>query len=89
MMTQPPEKENQRRKSPRNQLWIPLQVGCFTLFVAGFALIGGLLLDFRLETFPRWTLILVLGSAPITLFTVFWIVRRSLKKMRGQEDSDE
>lgn len=89
MMTQPPDKNKQYLESAVKQIKTTLQVGCLTFFVAGLALIGGLWLDVRLETFPRWTLILVLGSAPITLFGVFWMVRRSLKRSGEDRDSDE
>lgn len=89
MMTQPPEKENQRGKSTRPQVWIPLQVGCLTFLVAGLTLVVGLWLDARLGSFPRWTLILVLGSAPISLFGVFWMVRWSLKRSQEDRDTDE
>ena len=63
---------------------VTLSAGCLTFLVAGFALGGGLLLDARLETFPRWTLILLGGSAPITLGGVYWIVRRTLLRMKGE-----
>ena len=89
MTTQPPEIDNKSKQSNRNPMLLSLQVGCLTFLVAGLTLVGGLWLDVRLETFPRWTLILVLGSAPITLFGVFWTVRRSLKKPGGGQDTDE
>ena len=62
---------------------VTFSAGCLTFLVAGLALGGGLLLDARLETFPRWTLILLAGSAPLTLGGVYLIVRRTLK--RGKE----
>jgi hypothetical protein len=89
MSTQPPEKDNQLLESAKKQMWTSLQVGCLTFLVAGLALVGGLWLDVRLGTFPRWTLILVLGSAPFALAGVFWMVRRSLKGSRGDRDTSD
>jgi F0F1-type ATP synthase assembly protein I len=62
--------------------WIPLQAGCLTFALAVVAILVGLWLDARLGTAPRWTLILLIGSAPFALAGVFLIVRRALRKMR-------
>ena len=63
---------------------VTLGAGCLTFLVAGAALGLGLLVDTRMETFPRWTLILLAGSAPFTLGGVYLIVRRTLKRMKGK-----
>lgn len=89
MTTQLPEKDNAKTKSIRSQVWMPLRVGCLTFLVAGLALVGGLWLDVRLETFPRWTLILVLGSAPLTLVGVFIMVRHALEKSQDEQEAGE
>ena len=70
---------------------VTFSAGCLTFLVAGLALGGGLLLAARLETFPRWTLILLAGSAPLTLGGVYLIVRRTLKRMKdeGERGSEE
>ncbi len=57
--------------------------GCLTFIMAGMALGGGLLLDTSMETFPRWTLIFLAGSAPFTLGGVYWIVKRTLRRMKS------
>ena len=54
--------------------------GCLTLIVAGLALAGGLWLDARLGTAPRWTLILLIGSIPLAFGSVFWLVKRELSR---------
>jgi hypothetical protein len=87
MTTQPPEKKKDSLGSAGRQIKTSLQVGCLTFLIAGIALAVGLWLDSRLGTFPRWTLILVLGSAPFALFGVFWMVRRSLRN--ADEELDE
>jgi len=77
-------------KSPSSSLsvkrmaLVALGAGCLTFLIAGAALGLGFLLDTRMETFPRWTLILLAGSAPFTLGGVYLIVRRTLKRMKGE-----
>ena len=86
---QPPEKDISFINATGKHILTSLKVGCLTFFVAGLALMGGLWLDIRLETFPRWTLILVLGSAPFTVIGVFWMVKRSLNKLGEESDISE
>jgi F0F1-type ATP synthase assembly protein I len=66
--------------------WIPLQAGCLTFALAVVAILVGLWLDARLGTTPRWTLILLIGSAPIALGGVYLIVRRSLRKNANRDE---
>lgn len=66
---------------------VSLGAGCLTFVVASLALGGGVLLDMRLGTFPRWTLILLGASAPFTLAGVYLIVRRVLRRSKGEEES--
>jgi len=68
----------------KRMAWVTLSAGCLTFIVAGLALGVGFVLDSRLETFPRWTLILLAASAPFTLGGVYLIVRRTLKRMKGE-----
>ena len=63
--------------------WIPLQAGCLTFGLAMIAILVGLWLDVRLGTTPRWTLVLLIGSAPFALGGVYFIVRRSLRGMNS------
>jgi F0F1-type ATP synthase assembly protein I len=50
------------------------------------AILVGLWLDLRLGTAPRWTLILLIGSAPFVLGGVYFIVRRSLRRMQAEQE---
>lgn len=50
------------------------QVGCLTLGIVTVALGVGLWLDSRLATRPMFTLILVLGSVPVTVYLMVRIV---------------
>jgi F0F1-type ATP synthase assembly protein I len=51
------------------------QVGCITIIIVGLALGAGLLLDRFLGTEPIFTILLMVGSVPVTLYI---IVRVSL-----------
>ena len=51
------------------------QVGCLTVIIIGLALGAGLLLDRFLGTRPIFTILLLVGSVPISLYI---IVRISL-----------
>ena len=74
----------------RRSAFVGLQAGCLTFFVAGTAIIVGWLLDSRMDTFPRWTLILLIGTAPLTLAGVYLMVRRAIKgKARVSKGEDE
>jgi hypothetical protein len=64
---------------------IPLQAGCLTFAVALGAILLGLWLDTRLGTTPRWTLIMLIGSAPFALGGVFLLTRRALRKLKGEQ----
>lgn len=76
-------------KNILRNLLISASAGCLTIIVAGAALIAGLLIDARLGTAPRWTLILLIGSAPFTLGGVYLIVRRALKQRREEMERVE
>jgi hypothetical protein len=68
---------------------IPLQAGCLTFALASVAILVGLWLDLRLGTAPRWTLILLIGSAPVALGGVYFIARRSLRRLKTDMKGNE
>jgi hypothetical protein len=76
-------------RSSMQVAWIPLQAGCLTFSLAVVAILVGLWLDARLGTAPRWTLILLIGSAPFALGGVYLIVRRALRRLRADTDPIE
>lgn len=84
MNEQDPKSGQSYTKNIARNLLVSASAGCLTVFVAGAALIAGLWIDARLGTAPRWTLILLIGSAPFTLGGVYLIVRRALKKNREE-----
>ncbi len=68
---------------------LSFQVGCLTVGVAGLALAAGLWLDAQFGTVPRWTLILVLGSVPISMGAIFFLARRVIRSRKGGTSSPE
>jgi hypothetical protein len=86
------QKLNEKPLSARSSMqlaWIPLQAGCLTFVLAVVAILIGLWLDARLGTAPRWTLILLIGSAPFAMGGVYLIVRRALRRLRADTDPIE
>ena len=77
------------RRNPSRAPLVPLQSGCLTFAMATIAILAGLWLDLRLETFPRWTLILLVGSAPIALVCVYLVVRRTLRGVQAETNASE
>lgn len=57
------------------------QVGCLTLAFILAALVVGLWLDARFDTRPLITIILMIGSVPVTLVAMFWVVRSATARM--------
>lgn len=56
------------------------EVGCLTLLIVFVALFVGLGLDRLLGTKPAFTIVLLLGSAPIALALTFWVAMRAVKR---------
>ena len=61
------------------------QVGCATLLIVFLALFAGIGLDKLLGTKPLFTIILILGSAPLSLFLTFKLAMRAVKSIAPQE----
>jgi hypothetical protein len=61
------------------------QVGCLTLVIVLAALFGGLWLDGQLGTKPYITIALVIGSVPVTLVVMFWIVRKATARLQASQ----
>lgn len=58
------------------------QVGCVTLIIIFAALLGGLWLDNLLGSKPLLTIVLLLSSAPLSLFLTFWLATRAVNKIK-------
>jgi len=65
------------------------QVGFLTMLIILAAIGIGLFLDRRFETLPWITLILVLGSIPVSLYITVRTVKRALNRQAENPESDE
>jgi F0F1-type ATP synthase assembly protein I len=61
------------------------QVGCATLFIVFLSLFVGIGLDKLLGTKPVFTLILILGSAPLSLYLTYHLAMRAVKSINPKE----
>lgn len=64
------------------------QVGCLTLVIIFVALFAGLWLDGRMDSKPMFTIILLIGSAPVTLFLMFRVVKTATKRIKPIENKE-
>jgi F0F1-type ATP synthase assembly protein I len=58
------------------------QVGCLTLVIVVAALFGGLWLDRALQTRPLFTIVLVIGSMPVSLFIMYRVAMSAVARIR-------
>jgi MFS-type transporter involved in bile tolerance (Atg22 family) len=65
------------------------QVGCLTLVIILAAVFGGLWLDSRFDTKPIITIILVIGSVPVTMYMLIQLVRRTTLGESPQPNTDQ
>jgi len=63
------------------------QVGCLTLVIIFVALFAGLWLDSYLDTKPLFTIVLLIGSVPVTLFLMFRVVRAATSRIKPIQNS--
>jgi len=89
---------NQNDSSKHNQIVSQLsftlalvigQAGCVTLVIVILAVLAGLWLDKALGTRPTFTLILILGSIPVSLFTLVKVLKTALPKMEATTRESE
>ena len=97
-----PEKSNAPKAAPPVYKFAVVggEVGCITLLIVIAAIFGGLWLDRIFDTKPLFTMMFVLGSAPLALVVTFWLAKRAVdnspKQIAGgkkttwkEEDSGE
>jgi len=72
------------------QYWLNLtlagvagQVGCLTLVIVLGAVLGGLWLDSYYHTRPLFTLIFLIASIPVSLVSMFYVVRLATSKIKA------
>ncbi|MCP4286629.1 MAG: AtpZ/AtpI family protein, partial [Gammaproteobacteria bacterium] len=61
------------------------QVGCLTLVIIFVSLFGGLWLDNTFDTRPIFTILLLVGSVPVTIIAMFWVVRKATSHIKSAE----
>ena len=81
MSQQPNKKDLKPKFAPFNLSVLALggQVGCSTLIIVILAVFGGIWLDRFLDTKPVFTILFILGSAPLALGLTYWLALRTLQ----------
>lgn len=64
------------------------QVGCLTLAIIFVALFLGLWIDRSLDTRPLFTILLLIGSVPVTLFLMFRVVNAATSRIKPVQTQD-
>ena len=62
------------------------QVGCATVIVIAAALGAGFLLDRYLDTRPIFTIIFLIGSVPVTLYTIVRVTMTAVNRTQRRLD---
>jgi len=60
------------------------QVGCLTPLILLGALFLGLWLDRQFETKPLFTILFIVGSAPVSVFVLYRIVRAATARLKTE-----
>ena len=80
---------NSSTKSFTRMLLVSLGSGLLTLVVAGLAAYIGFTIDRRAGEDLRWTLILLIGSMPISLVGAYLISRSAVRKLKAEQAAQE
>jgi len=90
-MSQPEKKEKDRLQYAMNLTLASIagQVGCLTLAIIFLALFAGLWLDRYFDTKPLFTIVLLIGSVPVTLFLMFRLVRAATSRIKPVQDLEK
>lgn len=76
---------NSSSKSISRMFLVSLGSGCLTFVIAGLAAFAGFMIDRSAGTDLRWTLILLIGSMPISLGGAYLISRGAVRKLRAEQ----
>ncbi len=80
-MQEPNRNSKPRALSDAQVAGLFAQSGCLVFGVVLGAVLGGIVMDRLWNTRPLFTILLVLGSAPITLFFLYRFAMRTLAKV--------
>ena len=82
-VTQKTNPDRNPRISPETQIaGLMAQSGCLVVAMVLVAVVAGIWLDRTLNTRPVLTLLLVLGSVPVTLFVLFRIATQAISAVK-------
>jgi uncharacterized membrane protein (DUF485 family) len=70
-----PEKKTALRSFNLMLAAVTGQVGCLTVLIILAAFFAGRWLDNRFDSDALFTVVLMVGSVPVTLIVMFWVVR--------------
>jgi F0F1-type ATP synthase assembly protein I len=65
------------------------QVGCLTPLIVLGALFAGLWLDRQFGTKPLFTILFIVGSAPVSVFVLYRIVRMATAKLKTDNQDEK
>ena len=65
------------------------QVGCLTLVIIFGALVAGMWLDARFDTKPLFTVILLVGSVPVSLISMVKVVLRTTSRIESNSSNGQ
>jgi len=82
------DKNNLQRAYNLTLAGIAGQVGFLTLGIIFVALFGGLWLDKYMDSKPMFTILLLIGSIPVTLFLMFRVVKTATNKIQSIEKDE-
>ena len=82
----PPEPAKKNPATANLALYsVGAQVGCATLVIVLLALFVGIALDRLLGTKPVFSILFILGSAPLSLFITYQLAMRAVKSVTPKE----
>ncbi|MFZ2095679.1 MAG: AtpZ/AtpI family protein [Anaerolineales bacterium] len=88
--TQPSEPPKKPQSGPNLVVYtVGGQIGCATLIIVFAALFAGIGIDKLFGTKPVFTLILTLGSAPLSLFITYRLAMRAVRSVTPDKPAAE
>lgn len=76
---------NSPTKSISRMLMVSLGSGCLTFVIASLAAFAGFMIDRSAGTELRWTLILLIGSMPLSMGGAYLISRGAARRMKAEQ----
>lgn len=76
--------QNSTNKNMMRMAGVSLSAGCLTLVIAGLFVGAGFLIDRGAGTGPRWMLILLFVSLPISLGVSYLVAKRAIRKAKAE-----